>query len=66
VTPQEAASHLLRRLSGEDAEALDVLLKTIVALKRLQTLGGPPPPFNDQAWENVRLPGGPEPEYRGI
>lgn len=66
MTLQEATSHLLRRLSGVDAQALDVLLKTIVDQRRLQTLGGIPPAFNDQRWENVRLPGGPDPEYRGI
>lgn len=65
MTPEEAAAHLFRRLSGADAEALDVLVKTIVDLKRLQTLGGPPPPFNDQAWKNRTLPGGVHPDYQG-
>ena len=66
MTPEQAAAHLFRRLSGVDAQALDVLVKTIVDQRRLQTLGGIPPAYNDQAWENVRLPGGPDPEYRGI
>jgi hypothetical protein len=66
VTLEEATKHLFGRLSGVDAEALDVLVKTIVDLRRLQTLGGERPPYNDTTWRNRRLPGGPDPEYRGI
>lgn len=66
MTLEQATKHLFRRLSGVDAEALDVLVKTIVDLRRLQTLGGEPPPYNDTTWRNRKLPGGPDPEYRGI
>lgn len=66
MTPEQAAAHLFRRLSGVDAKAVDVLVKTIVDLRRLQTLGGERPPYNDRTWRNRRLPGGPDPEYRGI
>jgi hypothetical protein len=66
VTLEQATKHLFSRLSGVDAEALDVLVKTIVDLRRLQTLGGERPPYNDTTWTNRKLPGGPDPEYRGI
>jgi len=66
MTPDQAAAHLFRRLSGVDAQALDVLVSTIVELKKRRTLGGPPPAFNARSWENRVLPVGPDPEYRGI
>lgn len=66
MTPEAAAAHLFRRLSGVDAEALDVLVKRIVDLTRRRTLGGPPPAFNADEWANRKLPDGPDPEYRGL
>jgi hypothetical protein len=66
VTLEQATAHLFRRLSGVDAEALDVLVKTIVDLKRRRTLGGVPPAFNADEWRNRKLPDGPDPEYRGL
>lgn len=66
MTAEEAAAHLFRRLSGVDAEALDVLVKAIVDLKRRRTLGGVPPVFNADEWANRKLPDGPDPEYRGL
>jgi hypothetical protein len=66
VTPDQAAKHLLARLSGDDAKALDVLLKALEELRGRQTVGGTPPPYNDRSWTNVDLPGGPDPEHRGL
>jgi hypothetical protein len=66
VTVDQATRHLLARLSGDDAAALDVLLREIAELRNRQTLGGIPPAFTDRTWENEQLPGGPDPEHRGL
>ena len=66
MTVDEAARLLLARLKGDDAAALGVLLRLIKELRDRQTLGGIPPGFNDRVWKNQTVPGGPDPEYRGI
>lgn len=60
-----AARIVVDALAGEQ-ELTAALTKQIAGMRELQTLGGEPPPFNDSTWRNRRLPGGPDPEYRGI
>jgi hypothetical protein len=64
VNVDQATTHLLHRLAGVDAAALDVLLHELAEMRRRRTLGGIPPAC--KPWANKQLPGGPDPEYRGL
>jgi hypothetical protein len=80
MTPPQAVQHLRRNLVGSDRAALDIVLADlewqtdlaeqlaaqVAAHRHLQTLGGPPPAYNDQTWKNKRLPGGVHADYRGL